>query len=195
MPYTSDRSKSDRITYSPEAKKIIEGLFGRPITIVKATDLQDMDHSIDVFINGEPIQMRWQFLENKKTRAYWPTLRYKREHSSRPDQYKSELFKIIDNRRRDEPYPKKLIWGLVDLSQSIKIVRLVIIDLDDFVKKYINKEYHIWDGPLGGEHIGFPEDWTEDEHCKQITLEVIENKDNSSSFLVLNDVKSVYSYP
>lgn len=185
MNYEIDRDFTDTINKSNRFKKALKKFteFEQINGLKCASDKLDKDNSIDYHIilnNGTEIacQGRWQRFSKidrgQTYKSYGPTLRYSRHKS------KTEFNKIIDNKNLGNPYPKYLLWGIYD-EKNNKIMRLEIINLESFCNDITkNKKYYI---------TGYNE-----MKYGMYELHVMNNKDESSKFLILNGVPSIYSY-
>jgi len=184
--YIKDRTFSDKIWESELAKNTIKssGLFKNPVKYDESTNEKDMNNSIDGYINGCPVQYRFQNKLNIKGRLsnYHPTIRYKRDNSKAEKQKLSEWFKIKKNREQGNEYPKYLIWGVVNEQDQV-FEKFIIINIDILYENYNNKEYRIIPDDENdlpdGDPNSFEPDFT--------VINKIDNNDGSSSFLVLDD--------
>jgi len=93
----------------------------------------DTDHNIDGYINGTPVQMHMQRYENVKgsINNYCTFTKLNRHKTGS----KTEFSKIKDNKKNGEPYPKYIVWAILNHDTSI-CHKMQIINVDDMLKNY-----------------------------------------------------------
>lgn len=189
MSYKIDKKTSDFVWRSDVNKHYIKEYFKKDVKYNETTRELDINNSIDAFIDRIPVQYRFQSGKNKKSRKYCPTIRYKRDNTKQINQRESEWFKIKNNKKNGLPYPKLLVWGLIDdYDNPKKFLEFKIIDIDKLYDDYDKKILRI-----------MPDDKDDIIENKNINepdfkgLDVIENNDGSSSFLLLNEVEPEFS--
>jgi hypothetical protein len=167
--------------------------FKKDVKYSETTHKLDTDFSIDAFIDGIPVQYRFQSDKNKTSRSpYHPTIRYKRENSNNPKQHKSEWFKIKKNKENGSDYPKLLIWGLIDdFDNPKKFSQFKIINIDKLYDDYDKKILRIMPDDEDDIDDIIPNEDVNEPDFKG--LDVIGNRDGSSSFLLLNEVEVEFS--
>ena len=91
----------------------------------------DIDNNIDGYLNGIPVQMHMQRIENVKgsINNYHAFIKYKRNKTGA----KTELYKVINNKKKKDPYPKYIIWAIIDPYNNI-LHKIEIIDVDLMLK-------------------------------------------------------------
>tara|TARA_Y100001980_G_C14359060_1_gene167573 strand:- start:30 stop:575 length:546 start_codon:yes stop_codon:yes gene_type:complete len=172
--YQEDRKDSDeffyKIGYDEIKEKIKESkLYGPEIIIKKSSEYDDNYKVNDAWINGNPSQIRIQFIENKKECDYYATIRYRRSHTQ------TEIIKLIEMDEKNEPIPN-LIWMLVDRENKL-LLKLVIVDLESIIHKRKNK-YKL------NNNYRLTDDYEEKK-----------NSDGQTSFLILKNTEDyLYSY-
>jgi hypothetical protein len=155
---------------------------------------EDTDHSVDSYYNDVPVQYRFQ--NHNPHCAMVGTFRHKRKNTRRPDQVRSELYKIFKNKREGKLYPKKLIWGTVDsmrppIIKPDNIISIMIYDIDYIIDECDKGLYYI-DGeltPVTNLRFDGPDGEGSYEEAG-----VIDNYDGSSSFVTLRCMKPEFSY-
>ena len=173
--YSEDRSDSDKYFYdNNEIKELLSntGIFGTITDNLKPASKEDDNNKVtDTWINGFPVQVRVQFTENMKkpVEEYHPTIRYMRLYQT------TEVRKLIMMYEKKEKLPC-LVWLLVDRGKRL-IKKLIIVDLEKIIRSRGEK-------------------FEVDKLYKLTTdYQVIENKDNTTSFLILNNTDDyLYSY-
>lgn len=180
--YAKDREKSDTCAENPLFIEIVNQCYGHECEFKKSDVIHDNEYSIDLYVDDDPVQYRFQARNSRQ--IYSPTIRYKRKNSKK-NQQKSEWFKILNNKKNGNPYPKLLIWTLVDnLSNMNKIYEFRIIDIDELLKKYEEGYYTI----LNSDNQQPIEDMSNLKDTILGSWNEIDNRDGSSSFLVLSDL-------
>jgi len=174
--YSEDRNDSDEFFYNSgrdEVKTKLEesGLYGTEIPELKPASKYDDEVKVtDTWIAETPIQVRVQFIENKKNTDYYPTLRYERDHGYK----KTEVEKLI-KMYKNEQIPH-LIWMMVDRNENV-LIKLIIVNLEKIISKReakleLNINYRLTDDYLEKKNI-----------------------DGQTSFLVLDNTEDyLYSY-
>jgi hypothetical protein len=192
--YQDDWSDSDKVWKVVAPNLSLIG-WGEPdACISEATRKEDTDHSVDAYYNGVPVQYRFQTHNPRCTMV--ATLRCKRPNSSRPEQVRSELHKIFKNYREGKLYPKKLVWGTVDSIHDDTITpenikSIMIYDIDHLIEECKNGRYNLLDEELTPEaKLQFGPDGVGTFH----NAEIFVNKDGSSSFVILRDMATEFSY-
>ena len=182
VKYKKDRKNSDKCSKNPLFISKVNEYFDCESTFTESTYTLDNDNSIDAYINDKSVQYRFQ--EWIPGRIYSPTTRYKRKNSNKK-QKMSEWFKILNNRKNGDPYPELLIWVAVDnLSDMSKIYEFRIINIDALVKKYEEGYYSIIESH---NQKSIEDNSTLKDEIVGVWYET-DNKDGSSSFLVLEDL-------
>ena len=147
-------------------------------------DQMDKNNSIDskIIVNSKPIPVQYRFQKNNRGKDFnWAlTLRYERPNSSLKKQKKSEWYKIKENKKVNKPYPKYLIWGLINENEN-NIIKLLIIDLENFIYDYSNGYYYINKNKQNEDNLKFGDD---DVGLFEV-IEYVDNIDGSSSFITL----------
>lgn len=128
--YSDDNHFSDQCISSSCLKEhIIDScLFGLEYNYDDRSQTKlDTDNNIDGFINDIPVQMHMQRIENVKgcLDNYHAYTKFRRNKTNA----KTELLKIIQNKKNGEPYPKYIIWGVVDPEKNL-LYKIEIIDTD-----------------------------------------------------------------
>ena len=161
--YNEDRNDSDNFFYnSKEVINIINQseLYGSVESLKPACEEDDNYKVTDTYINGEPVQVRVQFVENKKTsNQYYPTIRYTRKHSI------TEIGKLIQMFEKGEKIPD-LMWLLI---QKNEIKQFIIVDLEKIIRER-NQQYK-----------------KNSEYSLTMDYQEQENTDGQTSFLILNN--------
>jgi len=141
--FHNDNKFSDDCIASDCLKKslIKSGLFGKNIKYDdKSGTKLDTDNNIDGYLNGVPVQMHMQRPENIKGSIdyYCAFIKYKRNKTGA----ETELTKIINNKRNKKPYPKYIIWAIID-SDNFILHKIQIIDVKKMLRNLKNnkKEY------------------------------------------------------
>lgn len=172
-----DWAYSTNVFNTSAVKEQIKLYYGTNESL-QASSEEDRDNNIDYYIDGIPIQLRTQRVTNKKSKNYYPTLRYSRNHSYYNSRKRSEFLKILDNKKRGTPYPKHLIWVLYDKSNS-RIESLIITDIEKLTNDYNNNEYALWEDSRTSTKAL-------DNSDSVNILWVKKNDDYSSEFLILD---------
>ncbi len=194
MSYLKDRNASDNMWQVVSLNLFTVG-WGEPNpSIRKATEKEDIDHSVDGYYNDVPVQYRFQ--DHNQYYDMVGTVRHKRKNTRRSDQVQSELYKIFKNKREGKLYPHKLIWATADsihspIITSDNIRSIMIYDIDDIIDKCHNGLYYI------DEELTPKDNLQDDKPNGKGSFEMAEIKDNydgSSSFVVLWGIEPEFNY-
>tara|TARA_B100000686_G_scaffold353934_1_gene461635 strand:- start:782 stop:1315 length:534 start_codon:yes stop_codon:yes gene_type:complete len=171
--YNEDRNDSDNFFYnSKEVINIINQseLYGEPVeSLEPACEEDDGCKVTDTWINNKPVQVRVQFVENKKTtNQYYPTIRYIRRCE------KTEIVKLIQMFQKGEKIPD-LMWLLI---QKNEIKQLIIVDLEKIIRERTQKHKK------------------DSKYNLTMDYQVKNNTDGQTSFLILdNEDDYLFEYP
>ena len=171
--YLDDRKKSDKCfyeTHQPEILKHIEKsniFLDNPVIPYKpASDEDDIKNVTDTYINKRPFQLRAQFTETAKISA---DKMHPTLRFERPNNA-TEIIKLTQMYNKGETLPY-LLWVLADIK-NVSIKKLIIVDMQKLYDDKNEKNYKFKD-----------------------KFTVKGNKDDSSSFIILDDSKFyIYSY-
>jgi len=139
-----DWTLSDNVFYNWSKQAIIHhlnrsGLFDNVVDYKQGSNDEDITYCLDSWVEGSNgrigMQNRVQFVENKKSGVYNPTIRYDRPGSGR----QTEIFKFKKNypKRIGIPYPRFLTWILYNKTNK-EIIELKIVDIEKFIRKWTN---------------------------------------------------------
>lgn len=179
--YKKDRKWSDSIIYDESKLEFVRllnrsNIFGHVDNIEPANEEDDNVYNIDTYINGTPIQVRLQRVNNKKSKIYNPTIRY-----SRPGE-KTEYFKMriaYDHyiKTGENKMPIYLLWGMID--EKNKIVELKLINLHELFEDRKN-------------NLNINENYKVINDSEKFSYK--ENNDGTSFVIIITDKYTRYHY-